>query len=274
MQTALPTPLPVLAAPTLVTGRHAAPAAPRRRLARAVVAFLVLVVGLGATTAALLLSGSVTRQIDGALDRLRQWPAISVDGALTGDGDPVRLVATITADGAARGTLARPGNARAEFVVGPAGALVRGNVQWWLADQPGRAVLLADRWVRDPRDPVVDQVARGRLAPGALAEALAGLRDPAQRTETAGDVGGVPATAFARPGVRLAIDRDGRPLTVATGLGTAPATVIAFRSGPALGGPASDPSGPTAHWTAMLAVNLPDPADVDAVRKATAAVVA
>jgi hypothetical protein len=114
---------------------------------------------------------------------------------------------------------------------------------------------------------VVDQVGRGRLAPGALADALAGLRDPAQRTETEGDVGGVPATAFARPGARIAVGRDGRPLALEAMLGHAPASLIAFRSGPAVGGRPADPA---VSFTAMLAIALPDPADADAVRKAAA----
>jgi hypothetical protein len=229
LPTAFPAPPPVRPLATPRAGRHAAPARPARRRRHAVLLALLVLVLVGATVAAaLLLPGSATRQVDTALDQLRGWSAISVDGYLTGaDDGPVQVAATITADGAARGVLTRAGDAQAEFVVGPSGALLRGNAQWWRTAsndpaRPDRAALLAGRWVRDPHDGVVDQVVAGRLVPRALADALAGLRDPAQRTRAEVVVDGASGTSFVRLGARLVVGREGRPMALVARLGAGP----------------------------------------------------
>jgi hypothetical protein len=234
-------------------GRHAAPKPPTRPrrgpLTTAVLTILVLAVGAAATTAALLLRGSAPDPVDSALGQLRQWPSTTVDGYLTGPAEPVRVVATVTGDGAARGTASRSRNARADFVVGPAGTLIRGNAQWWVDGKAGPAAQLADRWIRDPHDGAVDQIAVGRLAPAALADALAALRDPDVRAEAEVVVNGVPGRAFMRDGTRLVVDHDGRPLAMAVRI-------------------------PSSTWAASITVGQPGPADEDTVRRAAGDVLA
>lgn len=254
MQTELPTqPLPVVPLPGL------SPTAPpsRRRGVALAVAILTLLAGAAATLVALL-PHDEPDPIGPALDRMRAWPSTTVDGYLTGGDGPLRVHATVTADGWATGTVGRSRNAAAEFVVGPDGALLRGNAQWWLETDPGRAAL-ADRWIGGAHDGAVDQFARGRLAPAALATALEGLRNPDERTEAEVAVDGVSGRSFVRDGLRLVVGHDGAPLAL-----TAPVTLpgaVGFRAGPALGGTA---------WTATLSLAPPAPSDGDTVRRTAA----
>jgi len=246
------TPYPTVPDSGPVRGRHAAPEPPPRRrgsLTTAVLTVLVLAVGAAATAAALLLRGSAPDPVDSALGQLRQWPSTAVDGYLTGPADPVHVVATVTGDGAARGTVSRSRNARADFAVGPSGTLIRGNAQWWVDGKSGPAALLAGRWIRNPHDEAVDQIALGRLAPAALADALADLRDPDARTEAEVAVNDVPGRAFVRAGTRLVIDQDGRPLALTVRI-------------------------PASTWTASLTIGQPGPADEDTVRRAAGDVLA
>lgn len=235
-----------------VRGRHAAPEPPRPRrgpLTTAVLTILVLVVGTASTAAALLLRGSGSDPVDSALVQLRQWPSTTVDGYLTGPAEPVRVVATVTGDGAARGTLSRSRNARSDFVVGPAGTLIRGNAQWWVDGKSGPAALLADQWIRNPHEGAVDLIALGRLAPAALADALDDLRDPDARTEAEVAVNGVPGRAFVRDGSRLVVGQDGLPFDLTIRV-------------------------PSSTWTAAITVGRPGSADEDAVRRAAKDVLA
>ena len=242
-------------------GRHAAPERRPRRLLALLVPVLVLLVGVGATATALLLPGVAASRIDAALEQMGRWPSVAVDGHLTGAGEPVRVLAMVTADGAARGVASRSGNARAEIAVGPGGTLLRGNAQWWRDGHADRAALLAGQWIRDPHDGAVDQIASGRLAPAALADALASLRDPDGRTEAEVVDDGVHGTAFARGGVRLVVGNDGRPLALAARVGTP----IKFRAGaePAAGQPE-----PGRGWTATIRVTRAGAADDDDARRA------
>jgi hypothetical protein len=261
MQTEMLMPLHPPARP----GRHAAPQRPPRRLLAVLVPVLVLLVGIGATTTALLLPGVAASRIDAALEQMRRWPSVAVDGHLTGAGEPVRVLATITADGAARGVASRSPGARAEIAVGPGRTLLRGNAHWWRAGHAELAALLADRWISDPHDGAVDQIASGRLAPAALADALAGLRDPEGRTEADVVDDGVRGTAFARGGVRLVVGDDGRPLALAARIGAPRGTAITFRAGddPAAGQPEPDHG-----WTATIRVTRAGATDDDAARRA------
>ena len=255
MQTELPTqPLPVVALPGLPPTT-----APRRRRGLApAAAVLALLAGAAATVVALL-PHSDPDPIGPALDRLRTWPSTTVDGYLTGGDGPLRVHATVTSDGWATGTVGRSRNAAADFVAGPNGTLLRGNAQWWIEGDPGRAAL-ADRWVGSAHDGAVDQFARGRLAPAALAEALAGLRDPNERTEAEVVVDGTPGRSFVRDGLRLVVDRDGAPLALTAPVAV-PGAAVGLRAGPALDGIA---------WTAAVSVAPPASTDGDTVREAAA----
>ena len=282
MQTELPTqPLPVV--PLSVLTPAAAPPAPvlpapvpppaaappveaprRRRGLAAAVAVLALLVAAGATVVALL-PHDEPDPVGPALDRLRGWPSTTVDGYLTGGDGPLRVHAAVTADGWSTGTVGRSRNAEAEFVAGPGGVLLRGDVQWWRETYPDRAAEAAGRWVGGAPDGAVDQFAGGRLAPAALAAALEGLRNPDERTEAEVVVDGLPGRSFVRDGLRLVVGRDGAPLAL-----TAPVTVpgaaqgvraVGFRAGPGLGGIA---------WTAALSVAPPAPADSEIVRRTAA----
>ena len=248
-------------APPSPAARHAAAPVPRRRLAPALLV-LVLVVGTAALAVALNPPGAPSA-VETALDRLRAWPSITVDGYLTGPLEPTRVRATITADGAARGVAGRTLNARAEFAAGPDGVLLRGNRQWWRDEPRAHAEELADHWVRDTHDGAVDQVARGRLTPAALSDALASLRDPAGRTSAQVVVDGVPGTSFVRDGVRLVVDRHGAPLALSVGT-VSPAGLVAVQ--PADGERSAE--GPEPAWGLALTVRQADPADEAAARRA------
>ena len=240
----------------LPAARHAAP--DRRSLLRPALLLLLLVVlvAAAATGTALRLQAGPD-PVATALDRLRAWPSVTVDGYLTGPVEPTHVVATITAGGAARGEGGRTLDARAEFAVGPGGTLLRANRQWWRDQPPGSAEKLADRWVTDAHDVVVDQVARGRLTPAALADTLAGLRDPDGRTSAHVVVDGVPGTAFVSGGTRLVIDAQGAPISLSVHTPASSDGPIAFRA-------VDD-----AAWGFVLGVK---PADDEAVRRTTASV--
>jgi hypothetical protein len=248
-----------LALPSPATGQAAAPGS-RRRLAPALLV-LVLVVGTAALAVALNPSGA-PGAVDTALDRLRAWPSITVDGYLTGPSEPTRVRATITSDGTARGVAGRTLNAWAEFAAGPDGVLLRGNRQWWRDEPPAHAEELADHWVRNTHDGAVDQVAR-RLTPAALSDALASLRDPAGRTSAQVVVAGVPGTSFVRDGVRLVVDRHGAPLALSVRT-ESPSGLVAVR--PADGEQTVEDPEPA--WGLALTVRQADPADDAATRRA------
>jgi hypothetical protein len=247
---------PVPVRPYVVGGRHAAPVPltrPLRRIVTAAAPVLVFVVGLAATLVALWLPHSATTHIDAALGRLHDSPSITVDGTLTGDAGPVTVHATITADGAARGTVERSGNARAEFAVGSGTTLLRGNRGWWNDEPIALANRLTDRWITDPHDGSVDWIASGRLAPTAMTDALAVLRDPDGRSRTEVVVDGVEGTAFVRDGVRIVISDDDRPLAVDLPHPTdtdAPSQTATDAPGVA------------------VVISTPDPAEEDAARRA------
>jgi hypothetical protein len=261
MQTELPTQsLPVV--PVLAVAPPAAPlvAPPRRRGVALVVAVLALL-AVAAGTVTALLPGDEPDPIAAGLDRLRAWPSTTVDGYLTGGDGTLRVHATVTADGWTAGTVGRSRSATAEFVTGPGGALLRGNEQWWRETDPARAATGADRWVSGLPDGAVDQFARGRLAPAVLADALTGLRDPADRTEAEVVVDGVPGRSFVRDGLRLVVGHDGAPLALTAPVTLPGATAVGFRAGPALGG---------VTWTAAVSVAPPAPADGETARRAVA----
>jgi hypothetical protein len=261
MLTELPTqPLPVVAVLPAVPPPGPPPAPPRRRVLALTVAVLAVLVGAVATVVALVPHDPPDR-VGPALDRLRAWPSTAVNGDLTGGDGPLRVHATVTADGWSAGTVGRARGAEAEFVVGPGSALVRGNVQWWRETDPLRAAAGAGRWVGGVRDGAVDQFARGRLAPAALADALAGLRDPQDRAEADVVVDGVPGRSFARGGLRLVVGPDGAPLALTALVAVPGGRTVGFRAGPA----AADVA-----WTAALSVAPPTPADGDTVRRVAA----
>jgi hypothetical protein len=236
------------------TARHAAPARRPRLRPTLLVLLLIALLAAAATGTALRLQAAPD-PVGTALDRLRAWPSVTVDGYLTGPVEPTHVRATVTADGTARGEGGRSLDARAEFAVGPDGALLRGNRQWWRDQPPGHAEKLADRWVGDTHDAVVAQVAHGRLTPAALSDALADLRDPAGRTSAHVVVDGVPGTAFVNGGTRLVVDGRGAPisLSVHTPASDGPVT---FR--------ATDQA-----WGFVLGVKQAEQADDVAARRAT-----
>jgi hypothetical protein len=79
------------------------------------------------------------------------WPGARYQGAVAAnDGGQIRFDLTVTADGAS-GTLTRDGGrAVAEILTDQAGALLRGNREWWLYHHPRRADDLAGVWVAEP----------------------------------------------------------------------------------------------------------------------------
>ncbi len=217
MQTDIAPPFRAPIDPAVAAGQHAAlvpPTQARRLPIAAALLVVVLVVGLVATAVAVALPFAATRRVDTALVLLRSWPSAAVDGVVVDGTDRVEVHATVTAEGAAGGTLQRTGDARAEIAVGGGATLLRGNTQWWSDRNPSAADLLAGRWVRSPRGGPVDLIADGRLTPRALADALATLREPTGRTETQVVVDGVRGTAFTRGGARLVVSGEGRPLAV------------------------------------------------------------
>jgi hypothetical protein len=257
--------------PGSTAGRHAAPSSRCRRqsprTAAVALGVVVLVVGLAAAAVALVLPTTPAHRIDSALGQLRAWPSVTVDGVLTaGDADARRvdLRATITADGAATGTLERSDGGRAELAVGPGATLLRGNRRWWLDEPPVLAGQLTHRWISNAREEAVGQVAAGRLAPVALADALAVLRDPGGRTATDVVVDGVAGTAFARQGARLVVGDDGRPLAADIPLPDVRAGGTFPTEGPG--------RGPTS--SVALTLTPSDPADDAAARRAVADVLA
>jgi hypothetical protein len=245
----LPGPTPI--------ARHAAPAR-RSRLRPALLVLLLIALVAAAVTGTALRRHAAPDPVGTALDRLRAWPSVTVDGYLTGPVEPTHVVATVTADGAAHGEGGRSLDARAEFTVGPDGPLLRGNRQWWRDQPPGHAEKLADRWVKDPHDAVVAQVAHGRLTPAALSDALAGLRDPAGRTSAHVVVDGLPGTAFVSGGARLVVDGNGAPMALSVHTPAPSEGPIALR--------ATD----DAAWGFVLGVKRAEPADEVAARRADA----
>jgi hypothetical protein len=239
--------------------RHAATVR-RPRLRPVLLAVLLVLVAAAATGTALRLHAGPD-PVGTALDRLRAWPSVTVDGYLTGPVEPTHLVATITADGAAHGDARRSLDARAEFAVGAGGPLLRGNRQWWSAEPPAQAAQLADRWVRDAHDAAVAQVAQQRLTPAVLSEELVGLRNPAGRTSAHVVVDGVPGTAFVGGGARLVVDEHGGPISLSVHTPAAGASV-AFR--------ATDQDGTDQAWGFALEVKQAEAADDTAARRATA----
>jgi hypothetical protein len=269
MQMTLAPPDRPAAGPHAVVGRHVAPVPPSRPRFRRTATVLVLVVGVAATAVALLLPGSAANRIDSALRQLRTWPSMSVTGSLAGDAGPVTVRATITADGAATGTVERPDGGRAEFAVGRGATLLRGDARWWRTAPPALVMQLAHRWITQPREEAVDLIAAGELGPVAVADALAALRVPDGRTEAETVADGVRGTAFTRAGVRLVIAGDGRPLAVdlppSTGGATSPGTAIAFRPPHRTAPPAAGVS---------IVVAAPGPAEEAAARRAVTDVLA
>jgi hypothetical protein len=79
------------------------------------------------------------------------WPGAHYQGAVAAnDGGEIQVDLTVTPDGAS-GTLSRDGGrASAELLWDQGGALIRGNREWWLYHQTGRADDLAGNWVADP----------------------------------------------------------------------------------------------------------------------------
>ncbi len=275
MQTTAPPPLP---APPVPVRSHPAPPPPRpaaRRHARpapggsrpAALAVLVLVVGLAATAVALVLPSRATEKVDTALAQLRGWPSITVDGVLSpggGTAEPVDVHATVTADGFATGTLTRPDGGRAELAAAPGATLLRGDRRWWHDRPPALVVQLTHRWISGARGGAVDRIGDGGLTPAAVSDALTALRDPTGRTVADAEVGGVPGTSFTRDGLRLVVDRDGRPVAVdlpvpGADLGDAPL------------GPDARPA---PRSTLSLAVSRPEPGDATTARRAVGDVLA
>jgi hypothetical protein len=234
---------------------------------------LVLVVALAATAVALALPSRATRSVETALDQLRGWPSITVDGTLSpggGAAEPVHVHATVTADGFATGTLTRPDGARAELAAGPGATLLRGDRRWWQDRSPALVVQLMHRWISGARGGAVDQLGTGRLTPAAVAEALAALRDPDGRTATDTEVDGVPGTSFARDGVRLVVDRDGRPVAVDVPVpGADPGAPLGSSA------PLDPPDSRSAPGSTLsLVVTRPAPGDATTARRAVADVLA
>lgn len=137
---------------------------------------------------------------------LAGWQGVTLDGVVVDrDGIETRTTLTVTGDNAAHGVLTRDFGARAEFVAGDGGTMIKGNRQWWLWSRPGYADELADTWFANPTEETSGLVPVELLAPAALARLLT-----------------APGGAWAQTGERTVGDRrgvdlwDGKRLAVVT----------------------------------------------------------
>ena len=202
-------PLPPGGFGPLPPGGAAAPAAarqPMRRGARrtlAIVGVVVLLAVIGGLIY-LLVPPSPSSAVADAAEDARGWAGATYRGPIRGPGgEPVTADVTVGPNGDKTGTFTRQGGGRLEIAQSGDTQVVKGNAAWWsgLPQGADKGRRLAGVWLRNAAPETTWLTKVPLLAPGALADTLAG------------PPGGTPPE-YTDAGDQPVDDTDGRVVTV------------------------------------------------------------
>lgn len=130
------------------------PAAPPRSIPNWIPITFAAVVGAAVVAGIVLIVMTVSKPkpadlAGAAVAAASEWRGMVYRGSIDGyRGERMEFDISVTTEGV-RGTVTRPGGAKAEVVRDRSGTLMRGNKQWWSGSYTSNADKLADVWLSD-----------------------------------------------------------------------------------------------------------------------------